>query len=372
MKQNYDAIILGTGIAGYGVAIALAEAGRRVLLIGKKGIRGEASPAAAGILDPFFDENPKSPFSELSFQAFSKFPSFIRHLSKRTRQDVGYRQTGMLYVAFSQKEEERLKARYRRHRKSFKSVRWVKREGVFKMVPSLNQKVRCGLFYPTIGRIQPRKMMRALNTYARSKKVTVQKFSKGSSLVQDHGKVAGLRIGHRFFPSSVVVNATGSWSGTNSRLGIKPPVRPVRGQIAVMRGNGLKIPVILHTYRDSYVVPWNPKEYLVGSTVERVGFQPGVTRRGIAQLQRKAESIIPEMRTLKLKTSWAGLRPLSRDQFPLIGATKIRGLFVSTGFFRSGILIGCFAGKQLASGILTGKMPRILKAFDPIRFHRTS
>ena len=79
----------------------------------------------------------------------------------------------------------------------------------------------------------------------------------------------------------------------------------------------------------------------------------------------KTGALIPKLWELKRVRAWTGLRPFSKSKRPMIGPTRIPGLYLSIGFYRSGILIGPLAGELLAEWILSGRAPEILKPFDP-------
>jgi glycine/D-amino acid oxidase-like deaminating enzyme len=132
----------------------------------------------------------------------------------------------------------------------------------------------------------------------------------------------------------------------------------------------LPISTIVHSLDGIYIVPWGRGEYLVGSTVERAGFKPHPTKAGIQKIMKGAARLLPAIADLKTKTAWAGLRPLAKNRFPLIGPTPVRGYYWAAGYYRSGILIGNFVGKLLAQGILSGKWPRLLAPFSPLKLFR--
>jgi glycine oxidase len=62
-----------------------------------------------------------------------------------------------------------------------------------------------------------------------------------------------------------------------------------------------------------------------------------------------------------------GLRPGSRDNHPIIGATRVRGLVMATGHFRHGILLAPATADAVADGILRGGYTGA-EAFHPARF----
>jgi glycine oxidase len=67
--------------------------------------------------------------------------------------------------------------------------------------------------------------------------------------------------------------------------------------------------------------------------------------------------------------AWAGLRPRLPDGLPAIGRfPDIPNLYVATGHYRNGILLGPLTG-ELVADLALGKKPRVpLDAFFPGRF----
>jgi len=359
---------MGTGIAGWGAAIALAKAGRRVLIVGRKGVRGESTPAAAGILDPVLEMSPRNPLLALGMKAFREYPGRLRALRRATHLDLGYARTGMLCIAFTKEEEKELKVRMRWQKRAGMPVVWKDRTGLVKIEAALNPRARGGLFYPAVGRIQPKKLLAGLRRYAKELGISVIDHRRGSSVRIEKGRAAGVRIGRAFFQAPVVVNAKGSWAGVGHKRRRRLPIVPARGQILTLKSARLKIRTIVHSLDGAYVVPWGKNQYLLGSTVERVGFKPYTTRRGLQSILARCDQLIPGIRLFKYADTWAGLRPFPKDRLPLIGPTSVSGFYLAAGFYRSGILIGCLAGELLAQGIIRGKMPGLIRPFDPRRF----
>ena len=337
-SSSYDVMILGGGIAGLGVAIPLARAGKKVLVIEKK-LKGRSTPAAGGILDPFLDMRPGHPLLPLGLKAFREYPARIRALARRTQVDVGYKKTGMFYAAFNRAEQMELKKREAWQKKTGIPVRWRSAKQILKREPALEKNILGGLDYPAIARIQPKKLLQALERDAR---------------------LAGVHFGASPRPSSITVNATGSWAGLQRAL----PILPIKGQIEIIR-SGLKIKTILHTVNGGYIVPWGSGSYLLGSTVEFAGYDAKVTTKGLQEIRKRTEKLVPGIRSAKTVETWSGLRPYSKTGLPLIGPASKRGHYLACGFYRSGILIGMTAGELLAKSILTGKTPKMLKPFEP-------
>lgn len=374
MKQpafDFDAVVLGGGVAGLGVAIALAEKRRTVAII-EKPQEGQASPLAGGILDPVFEMTPEHPLLELSLDAFKAFPNWIKKLESTAKRKVGYQKVGMIYFAFSRKELEELKKRMAWQSRMGIMMKWLSRNEILAKHRSVNPDVLGGLSYPQTGKVIARDYLEALQIYADLSGVARIKTLSEFRLLNCGGEVSGVQIGERVIRSRYVVNAIGSWSGIHPDLQPCPRVKPARGQIVICKEKDAKVHSIYHSLDGAYIVPWKPKEYLLGSTVEFVGFKPYTTEKGIYQVRHKAGVLVPAMMGLPVIDSWAGLRPCAPDYLPIIGPSKMKGLFMANGFYRSGILIGMSAGRYLCQGMLTGSFDAKIRAFSPQRFRGES
>jgi glycine oxidase len=132
----------------------------------------------------------------------------------------------------------------------------------------------------------------------------------------------------------------------------------------------------VHRGRLVYVVPrtTGPQagSALIGATVEDAGFDIGTHPRELAQLRALAASLDPALawvRGAPLLEAWAGLRPCTPDELPLLGCVGESQQFVATGHFRNGILLAPGTAEVLAD-LLEGRKPRVsLEAFAPERLH---
>jgi len=106
----------------------------------------------------------------------------------------------------------------------------------------------------------------------------------------------------------------------------------------------------------------------VGSTVNYGGFDNTVTLDGIRRLSELALTLLPRLAHQPFSRVWAGLRPHSRDGLPLIGpVADLDGVYIATGHFRNGILLGPLTGRLLAEMVLAERPSFSLEAFAPQR-----
>lgn len=81
--------------------------------------------------------------------------------------------------------------------------------------------------------------------------------------------------------------------------------------------------------------------------------------------------LAPQLQRARFERAWAGLRPGSTDNFPLLGPSQsLPGLWLAAGHFRNGILLGPLTGHLLAELIQGHPVPLglDLHPFHPDRF----
>ena len=178
------------------------------------------------------------------------------------------------------------------------------------------------------------------------------------------------------------VNCAGAWAESPA-LGHLPPshprIAPAKGQMATvrMRGNS----TLTHVLRtpEIYLVPRGDGRIAIGATVEHAGFDKTVSPHAIAALLKAAAELWPPIAEAEILESWAGLRPASADELPLIGAVGAPSCgtsagwdshpntWIATGHFRNGILLAPGTARAL-SQLIRGETPAIdLVPFAPKR-----
>src|SRR6187402_3088447 len=98
-----DVLIIGGGIMGTSAAWELARHGVQCLVLERSVPGAEASSAAAGILGAQAEAHGPGPMTELCLASRARYAKFAQALSRETQIDVGYRECGVLKVAFAQK-----------------------------------------------------------------------------------------------------------------------------------------------------------------------------------------------------------------------------------------------------------------------------
>src|SRR4051812_41985631 len=119
----------------------------------------------------------------------------------------------------------------------------------------------------------------------------------------------------------------------------------------------------------AYLIPRSDGRLLVGATVEEAGFDKRTDPKTIQSFHRAALELFPELRDGRILEDWAGLRPGTPDNIPILGETATPGYYIATGHFRDGILLAPVTAKIMTSIIEGAKPDHDATSFSPARFH---
>jgi hydrogen cyanide synthase HcnC len=162
-------------------------------------------------------------------------------------------------------------------------------------------------------------------------------------------RCVGVEIGDEFLPCGTVVNAAGSWAGSLATgMGVALPVSPVRGQVVLTETLPATLAAGLST-SSCYMLQKAHGEVLIGSTTERVGFDTSVTESAIQGLCHGAVRAVPLLAEVRVRRVWAGLRPGTPDELPILGSVDgLEGYQNAAGGFRTGIVASPLVGELAA------------------------
>ena len=78
------------------------------------------------------------------------------------------------------------------------------------------------------------------------------------------------------------------------------------------------------------------------------GFNNTLHPRRRATLEHSLESLFPGAGAVREATFWSGLRPMTPDGTPVVGATAVPNLFINAGHGTLGWTMACGSGQVIA------------------------
>src|SRR5438105_499535 len=91
------------------------------------------------------------------------------------------------------------------------------------------------------------------------------------------------------------------------------------------------------------------------------GYDASVNPVRCNAIARRIRQLFPGLGGITLVERWAGLRPATPNNVPIIGRTRLRKLFLNTGHGTLGWTLACGSAKALAE-LVSGRKPEV--AFD--------
>ena len=157
------------------------------------------------------------------------------------------------------------------------------------------------------------------------------------------------------------VVALGSYAPLLTRpLGVPLPIYPTKGySVSVEVIDQSKAPSVSVTDDEAKIVFSRLGSRLrIAGTAEMAGYDASVNKARCDAIVRRAMEVFPGAAAYGQAQFWAGLRPSTPSNVPIIGRTKIPNLFLNTGHGTLGWTMACGSGRALAD-IISGRQPEV-------------
>ena len=357
-------LVVGAGIIGRSVAYYACQAGAEVFLIDSDADPSSTTRASLGVLTHF--NGGDDAYGQLYRDGHALHMNLAEQLMEQTGLDVGWRPLGGIDVAFSEADMQAVTEVYDFNTARGCEVELVDGRGVRELEPLLREEATGGVYFPEDHRVDPSALAAGL-LEAASRQGNLRVCFETALVRLEHGSgveaVFASQSAHGI-PSEFdyAVVTAGAWSGrllATSGVGEEAAVRPVRGQHCVYAGVGNLRRVV--RYDSQHLIP-TAKGSTVAATGEDVGCDLDTTEAAAAQFSLTLERVLGI--SAKPTQQRAGLRPKPRRGRPVLAQVEdMPGVFVATGHYKNGILLGPITGQILATWILEGRPPRDMSRF---------
>ena len=394
MSDRADVVVVGAGVIGLASAWRMAQRGLSVTVV-DPAPGGGASAVAAGMLAPVTEARlGEDALLRLNLASWRRWPAFAAEVEAAGGGSIGYRAHGTLVLAVDGDDRSLLDDLVARQRAMGLEVTTLRGREARAAEPGVAPGVRAGAVAAGERSVDPEALVAALVRAAAGAGVTSVAGRVDRVLTEPGatapggpgsagspnggGRVRGVALdGGAVVEAPWVVVAAGSWSAGLAGLpaDVRPPVRPVKGEILVLRQPPGE-PLITRTLRgivhgsSIYLVPRDDGRVVVGATVGERGWDTRVTAGGTYELLRDALALVPGLDDAELVAARTGLRPGSPDDLPILGTSTVGGLVLATGHYRSGILLTPISADAVAAVVTGEPVPPEVLACDPGRFAR--
>jgi len=395
MRPKASAVILGAGVSGLSVALALLQRGHGVTVLERSTVGGESSWAGGGILSPLLPWDYAEAVSALALRSMAGYADWVASIEAISGRDAEFWRCGMLALGVIDPEQalawcaahgmaaERIcpvtlhlapvvpketlnnttssviadevnQSSVSAKSKASGSPRRVapRDDGIVQCAPKEN----C-IWLPGIAQVRNPRLVAALRAAVVKLGGVIREQCPATGVQTQGGRVMAVQTAAETFPADAVVLATGAWSGLGlAGLAAAPQIRPIRGQMLLFK----LAPGVLDTilYRNGlYLIPRRDGHVLVGSTLEDAGFDKSTDDATRQRLHAEAAELLPALAAIQPVRHWAGLRPGSPDNIPVIDRhPDFDNVFVNTGHYRYGVTLAPAAAELLVD-LMEGKAP---------------
>lgn len=389
-----DIVVIGGGIAGTSTAYHLAQHGQQVVLLESGDIASQASGVNAGAIGALGWGNVPNLQSYLTMGSLEIFKSLQLDLGY----DIEFRQSGALQAIHNEAQYAYAQARVLHLKANGYQVELLSIREARSMEPEVNAELYGMLHTPLRGQADPVKATRALATAAARHGARILTNHAVTGISQHHDQTYTVTTAQGDFHTATLVLAAGAWcQPLGAMLGVHIPILPVRGQ---MWATDSLAPRVFHTMastesplqwhtdpghdattppelthrgptrvtRHLYGRQTRNGEIIFGGDRQLVGYNTVPAPAGIEVNHAHAAEVLPFLRGLTIKRTWAGVMPFSLDGAPLLGAIpQCPNLYIVSGLASSGFGRGPMAGKLVADSIHSGHPHPVLAEADPAR-----
>jgi len=371
---DLNLIIIGAGVSGLSAALRLLQRGHRVTVLERGTVGGESSWAGGGILSPLLPWDYAEPLSTLALRSMAGYADWVADIESISGRDAAFWRCGMLALDVTDPEQ---------------ALAWCAAHGMAAergvltrrctLSPALTKQLTMRLspqagkslliphqgegddsvWLPEVAQVRNPRLVAALSAAVVKLGGVIHEHCPATGVLTQGRQVTAVQTATETFPADSVVLATGAWSGLGlAGLAAAPHIRPIRGQMLLFK----LAPGVLDTvlYRSGlYLIPRRDGHVLVGSTLEDAGFDKSTDAATRQRLHDEAAELLPALAAIQPVQHWAGLRPGSPGNMPVIDRhPDFDNVFVNTGHYRYGVTLAP-ASAELLVDVMEGNTPAL-------------
>lgn len=419
VPKTSEVVIIGGGVIGVSTAIFLAARNIQVTLLEKGRVAAEQSSRNWGWIRKQGRDQDELPIVIEACRLWQQ-------LAEECGEDIGLRQTGVTYLARSEKDMAGFADFMKIAAVHGIDTRLVDGAQVSTMIQGMARKFCGAMTTPSDMRAEPWRAVPALARLAAGRGVTIIESCAARTLDIAAGKIAGVWTERGKIETSNVLVAGGAWSSLFLRKhGVSIPQLSVRATVAATGplpefhagaavdddiafrrrhdgrytvapgGSNLLyvgpdafrharkyLPALMaHPFGTRYLPAapsgfpdgWStPRDWTPDTTSPfehmRV-LNPAPGRSDLASILRGFKKLFPQFENVRLETTWAGMIDAMPDAVPVVDRVEpIGGLFVATGMSGHGFGIGPGIGRIMSDLIQGNGSGHDLQRFRLSRF----
>ena len=367
MHREYDVAVVGGGLLGSAIAWGLGRLGKTVAVLDEGDIAKRASRANFALVWVQSKGLGMPAYTGWTVRASESWGRLAAELKEQTALDVCLQQNGGFHLTLGDDEfEQRGQLVTRMHNQvgaADYKMEMLSASEVRKMLPLIGPEVSGGSFCPLDGHVNSLRTFRAFHTgfkqfgidYFPERPVSAIGYSSGEfRLATPKGEIHAGKI----------VLAAGNANQTLAPMvGLSAPMSPTRGQIVVTERTMPFMPHVLTTIRQT-----DEGTVMIGDSKEDELDDRVLKHSVSAVMADRAQRMFPHLARLNVVRSWAGIRVMPQDGFPIYDQSESHpGAFVAC--CHSGVTLASNHAFEIARMVAAGALePDLVGAFSAARF----
>jgi len=364
---THDVIVVGGGLVGAAIAYGLARHhGARTLMLDEGDIALRASRGNFGLVWVQGKGYGLPPYARWTIESAAAWPNFAADLCETTGIDVDHQRRGGVTTALDEAALVEDQARMDDIAGQIGAGAYpydvLDPAGLRQLLPRLGPHVVGGIHCPLDGCADPLKLLHALHagfvahggTYRPRSAVHGIRLQADSVVVESDG-------GPNTAAKLVLAAGLGT-TGLAARVGLTVPLRPVHGQLMVTERTVSTLDIPTVTVRQT-----REGSILIGSSSDEIGPTTATTLPGLAAIARDAVRTFPFLAGLRIVRTWAALRIMSPDGFPIYDTAPGQP-HITAAACHSGVTLAAVHATRVPAWILGTADAPDLSPFHGARF----
>ena len=361
-----DVIIIGGGVIGTACAYFLSQRGVKVLLLERSHLGSGASGTTAAIVSISGTSGTPEALRRFNLES----ADLILNIAQDFDRSIEIIRDGTLYVAMNDREADDLKPAFDEVREMGFDAQWLVGEEINRFEPLLGPDAHTAFYHPACYHVNPFRLYEGYLGVALRRGSRVEYGVEVKEVKLNKNRIERIITNRGDYRADWVVVAGGAWTPEIlSSLDISIPIVPARGQVILTEACSHRTQCLLSFADHLYVKQTASGNFYLGSHTEFVGFENRITLEKLSNFARAFTRAVPLLARLQVLRFFAGFRPISEDELPIIGPVpSCSKLIIAAGHGRTGVRYSAATGKAVSELIVDGKTELPIDAFAVERF----
>jgi glycine/D-amino acid oxidase-like deaminating enzyme len=367
MHRDYDVAVVGGGLLGSAIAWGLGRLGKTVAVLDEGDIAKRASRANFALVWVQSKGLGMPAYTGWTVRASEAWGRLAAELQAQTGLDVCLQQNGGFHLTLGDDEfEQRVELVKRMHNQvgaADYKMEMLPASEVRKMLPLIGPEVSGGSFCPLDGHVNSLRTFRAFHTGLKSFGIDYFPERAVSAIAHEGGEFRLTTPKGELSASKIVLAAGNANQTLAPMVGLSAPMGPTRGQIVVTERTMPFLPHPLTTIRQT-----DEGTVMIGDSKEDEFDDRALKHSISAVMADRAQRMFPHLARLNVVRSWAGIRVMPQDGFPIYDQSESHpGAFVAC--CHSGVTLAPNHAFEIAPMVAAGALdPELVGAFSARRF----